>query len=734
MSVRSRLTLFFVAIVVVPLIGVSVLVYTSFDRSQVERTKAVLAADQRAALGALDVRGDQAAETARRLAGDPALQRALAGRDARGLHALTSDHAGDGLTVAVTQPDGRMLASSGPPPRFLPDVRVPPLDQLLHASTGDPRHALFVRRYAAVVARGNGCAPTCQLGRVWVGFWADGRELSRLHPAPDRRYTFVVSGRPVASSDMAPDLRSETEIDPGAAAAPPGGGAAAEQSVLRGDGFGQIRMEGDDQHALAAAWSRGLAADEAALVVSTPVDATASAVRRLGSLLAVLVTAVLVVVTLLGARLARMVSEPLGALADQARRIARGEFDRVPPHVGAGGEIGDLARAFDQMRTELDHSMRALRESRDQLTWAMTRVGDTLASTSDLPRLLGVVLEAAATARQARAGSLLLFTPDRAMLIPEATYRLDPDAAGPVPSGEGITGRVAATGEALVLPVTDDEPAYDAAGDAPTPSTVPAPTAAEPAADTQVTVPLRARGTVLGVLSLYDRIPGGPFTAEDAAALAAFAGQAAVGIENVRLHEEARHQSMTDDMTGTWNYRYFRLRFEQEIERAKRFRRAVSLLILDVDRFKEANDRYGHPRGDEILRELAQRVDAMIRDADTFARYGGEEFVLILPETDASGAVAAAEKLRGAVGARPFPGRAGVPPASVTVSIGVACFPRHAASSAALIEAADTALYRAKSAGRDRVCLAETPVGEVLPGAADPARGGHDRSGHDRSG
>ena len=172
-------------------------------------------------------------------------------------------------------------------------------------------------------------------------------------------------------------------------------------------------------------------------------------------------------------------------------------------------------------------------------------------------------------------------------------------------------------------------------------------------------MPLLTQGRVLGVLSLYDREDGEPFTLADAEALTAFAVQAAVAIENVRLHAEAERLSVTDPLTGAWNYRYFERRFEQEIERSRRFGRVLALLMLDIDHFKSVNDRFGHQRGDEVLVEFAGRVTGSVRDIDTFARYGGEEFVLILPETNLEGGLAAAEKLRLATHRTPFCGEAG---------------------------------------------------------------------------
>jgi diguanylate cyclase (GGDEF)-like protein len=241
----------------------------------------------------------------------------------------------------------------------------------------------------------------------------------------------------------------------------------------------------------------------------------------------------------------------------------------------------------------------------------------------------------------------------------------------------------------------------------------------DPSATTQVSVPLLTQGRVLGVLSLYDREDGEPFTLADADALTAFAVQAAVAIENVRLHAEAERLSVTDPLTGAWNYRYFERRFEQEIERSRRFGRVLALLMLDIDHFKSVNDRFGHQRGDEVLVEFAGRVTGSVRDIDTFARYGGEEFVLILPETNLEGGLAVAEKLRRATHRAPFCGEGADGGVRLTVSIGVACFPEHATSPEGLVRAADEALYEAKLQGRDRVVTAGP---RLLPLTARPGQ------------
>jgi diguanylate cyclase (GGDEF)-like protein len=237
--------------------------------------------------------------------------------------------------------------------------------------------------------------------------------------------------------------------------------------------------------------------------------------------------------------------------------------------------------------------------------------------------------------------------------------------------GEGISGRVALTGDAVKGIVEEgSEGELDGAH--------------------VIAVPLKSSGTVIGVLDLFGTAA---FDDIDLATIRTFASQATVAVDNVLLHEEAQRLSITDGLTGLWNYRYFTMTVAKEIERAARFSRPLALLMLDLDHFKGVNDSFGHQRGDAVLVELAGRIRAEVRDVDTVARYGGEEIVVILPETDA-------ERICVAVRRRPF-GQPGVPPVHLTVSAGGAVFPAHALSASALLAEADKALYAAKHAGRD---------------------------------
>lgn len=213
-----------------------------------------------------------------------------------------------------------------------------------------------------------------------------------------------------------------------------------------------------------------------------------------------------------------------------------------------------------------------------------------------------------------------------------------------------------------------------------------------------------------GVLVLeqyeHDRFP----VSEDVMAL--FITQVERSLANAVLYERMRDLSVKDPLTGLYNHRYFQDRLTEEVARAQRHGHNLSLLFTDIDDFKNLNDSFGHPVGDQvlvgvanILRGDSRSSDIVIRarTSDIAARYGGEEFVMILPETPLDGALIKAERVRAAIQATDFPGGPEQPLGAVTVSVGVATFPHHASDKRTLIEAADRCLYRAKEQGKNRV-------------------------------
>ena len=194
-----------------------------------------------------------------------------------------------------------------------------------------------------------------------------------------------------------------------------------------------------------------------------------------------------------------------------------------------------------------------------------------------------------------------------------------------------------------------------------------------------------------------------------------------VAVENSRLYRLTHRLAVTDDLTGLYNYRYLQQRLDDEIERSRRYEKTFSLLMLDIDGFKRFNDTQGHLAGDRALADLGAVIRSAVREVDIVTRYGGEEFSVILPETDSSGALIAAEKIREAVAAHEFLDAGGQPGLRLTVSIGLATYPVHAADKESLLRHADDAVYEAKADGKDRVRVAQAALADGAEEEATPA-------------
>ncbi len=227
-----------------------------------------------------------------------------------------------------------------------------------------------------------------------------------------------------------------------------------------------------------------------------------------------------------------------------------------------------------------------------------------------------------------------------------------------------------------------------------------------------VSIPLITNKTVSGLLFLASRVPR-DFDFDFAALMSLVGNNVSHIIDKIRLFQETQRLAITDGLTGLYNSRFFFRSLENEIARTRRYGQTFSLILFDIDNFKKLNDTFGHQAGDEALQGLADVFRAISRQTDIIARYGGEEFVLILPNTGEEETLHLANRIRMAVERKRFSFDTAT--TKITLSGGIATFPQNADDARTLLNAADTALYKAKASGKNTVIcykgkLDENPV------------------------
>jgi diguanylate cyclase (GGDEF)-like protein len=216
--------------------------------------------------------------------------------------------------------------------------------------------------------------------------------------------------------------------------------------------------------------------------------------------------------------------------------------------------------------------------------------------------------------------------------------------------------------------------------------------------------PLKTEGRIVGILYVDDFKPR-RYTTREISLLSLLSTFAAMAIEKTKLLESTRQLAITDELTGLYNHRHFRQQLNIEINRAERYGRSLSLMMIDIDYFKHYNDTNGHLKGNEVLKEVGRILKEISREVDIVARYGGEEFSIIMPETKRRRAFALSERLRKRIASHKFENANKQPNKKLTVSIGAASYPESAGTAFDLIAEADKALYEAKRAGRNTVCV-----------------------------
>jgi diguanylate cyclase (GGDEF)-like protein len=216
-------------------------------------------------------------------------------------------------------------------------------------------------------------------------------------------------------------------------------------------------------------------------------------------------------------------------------------------------------------------------------------------------------------------------------------------------------------------------------------------------------LPVRGEETENGVFWILEE--GRPFTDAELERALIVTGHASLSLRNAEHYHRAKERAFVDDVTEVYNARYLLEAMDREIRRAERYGNELSVLFLDLDRFKLVNDRHGHLVGSQALRQLSQVLGQCVRQVDTLARYGGDEFTILLVGTGEATGNEIAERIRKIVAETPF--EAGPDEIMhLTCSVGVSTYPTHGRTREALLDSADKAMYRAKSKGRNRICSA----------------------------
>ena len=335
--------------------------------------------------------------------------------------------------------------------------------------------------------------------------------------------------------------------------------------------------------------------------------------------------------------------------------------------------------------------------------YTLYNVSRTLSMSLQVNELFDLVMNVIVNALNVKQYSLLLLEEGTDLLTIRASHGMPAEilSRGAIRLGEGLAGKVAGSKQSSVIPdlaKQRDHVYFPKTG---------------PRKGSYLGVPLtRLDGRILGVLNAHKPAAAG-FTDGDTRLFTAVAEQVAVAIDHALTFQQTQELMIRDELTNLHNRRYFFERFEREVYRAKRYERTLSVIMIDIDHFKNFNDAYGHLRGDQALKTLARTLEACLRTADGLARYGGEEFLVLLPETRKEAAAVVAEKLRARVETVNFNEDAPrLQPASLTITAGIASLPADAEEPLTLLDLADKALYYGKAQGRNRVCTEIPEPGE----------------------
>jgi diguanylate cyclase (GGDEF)-like protein len=624
-SFRSRLTSFFIGIVILPMVAVSVILFRLVADSERGKSDARLGTAQTTAQTYFSQETERAARAGRQIGQSPELAAAIAAGDA----ARVQSELGR-LMTQVRAARAVLALNSGKQYRLGEDPAVGHATTMLVDAQGRPAGKLKVALHTAQAFAGQ-VHDLTGLDVVIVG--PGGTTEASTLPGVD--------GAKITERGDAEVAGRRYRVTSFTAPAFEGGPARITMRLLSDERDTQTHITSDS------------------LVV------------------AALLSAFLIFAFAFALMVSRSLQAQIQRLLEAARRLGGGEFSVKVPTEG-NDEFAALGSEFNAMASQLQGRLEELEAERTRLQHAIRRVGESFAKGLDRDALLRIVVQTAVDGVAAETG--------------RARVREVPGGPMAERAHVGQPNGFEAVLQAAETAVLDGgDPAEAAVG-----------------GTYALAHPLHPSdgGTrILGLISLARNSRS--FSDGEKDLFNYLASQAAVSIENVDLHETVQRQAVTDELTGLFNHRRFQEVMSVEVERAKRFDQSLGLIMLDIDDFKSVNDHYGHLQGDQVLREVAHVLLDSSREIDEPARYGGEEMAIALPQTDLEGAAQFAERVRQRIEDLEIPLVHGNGSIKITASFGAAAMPHSAATDKdALVAAADSALYRAKRLGKNRVVKA----------------------------
>ena len=396
---------------------------------------------------------------------------------------------------------------------------------------------------------------------------------------------------------------------------------------------------------------------------------------------AVLVLGALIVIT------NQRVLRPIQSLGDAATRIGKGDLNTLVAATGLE-EINLLAKNLDDMREKLRTSL--------QTQTALVALSQCHLKVTEQEKAIECAVRIAAQVLEADYSAVALLDSEGRLILRAAWGHATKRIIGM----ELEQGKKSQTGYTIL----QGEPILVQDYSKLTKFSVP-PLVSQYKISSGLSVPMLSRGKVIGAMLAHSKTPH-HFKQDAISKLSLIANQTAITVDKIRLYIETEQLAFTDELTGLYNRRHFIQLAEREVDRAIRYKHSLAFIMFDLDRFKQVNDTYGHPAGDQVLITVASLAHQELRDIDLLGRYGGEEFTILLPETGRRGAREIAERLRKRISQTPI--IVAHEKISITISLGVSILSSRCNSLTCLIKTSDEALYAAKAAGRNKTICASS--------------------------